>query len=642
MKMKMKIRRSIIIILAAITFNNCSNFLKEELPNRVVFDEFFQANYEAVSFLYSGIQSLQSVFFGTNYLAVFELPSDQMYYTARDNSLREFCVLDPQNSSTHNANVWRYLYETIARMNMLIDHVKDTPIGDYPETPRIVAQARFVRAFSYFNAVRLWGPVPITRAYYNTSGNIEPGRSPVAEVYDFIIEDLLFGLDEENNYLRDFSIAADGKKIMPDVVRFQYRNEKGETSGQPFYLPISKGAAQLLLAKVYMTRKKSGDYELAETLVDALIGNPLYNLLPNYEDLFQTDKKTTPNRAREVLFEIEASAVSGIFNSSHREVAPNTSTRIKPATVNGVATIHNELVLSGPTNATGYGRWVPTEHFLKSFDPLKDKRYWWMYQFTGGIDLLEKPTQAPNFRKGHDHTGSQQDGAANSLLLRFADALLIKAELRARANDPAGVQAAIDPVLLRAGLDSYNTAGKTQQQMINDVLDERAREFAHEAGNRLFDMRRVGFKDELERGFIAYHKWLDELRQEIGATTFGLVFINPKANGKPVVIMMDNPAYVAKWDPENPAYNPAQPGDADYNTFLAYNPNTPAKIENPKQDQSVGGDRFIITVPFLNNPQAQVPYLKRYSITAEFHPIPLQEVLRNKNMDNSMNLPNYN
>jgi hypothetical protein len=656
----MKFKKIIIAILAIVTFCKCNDFLTEELNNRIILEDYFQHKFEAVGFLYSGLGSMRSVFFGTNYLHTFELASDQMYFTGRDQNHRDMNILQVQNSSSQIANVWRFLYETIARMNMLIDRLEASPVFDNaPETPRLMAQARFIRALCYFQAVQLWGPVPITPVYPHISDNIFPSRSSVADVYAYIIDDLLFGLegvDEDNvTFLRDFGIDNDGRKIMPDRVIFRYPSDP-VTAGQSFWLPISKGAAQLLLAKVYLTRNNAGDHALAEALVTEMINSPLYQLIPNYEDLFQTDRKRAPNRAREVLFEIEASFAEAIYNGTHREVAPNSSVRIKPLTVNGVPTVengllvvrdnvptvHNELVLAGTGNSSGFGRWVPTEHFLLSFDPLRDRRYWWMYQFVGATDNLEKPSEAPNFRKGHDHLGDQNNGGANAVLLRYADAYLIKAELRARAGDGAGVAAAMNPVLDRAGLDPYNSTGKGIQQMIDDVIDERAREFAHEAGNRLFDMRRIGFERELQRGFIVWHQRLDEELQMLGLQRIQMEFINPKARGNPVTIMMVNPVYRAEWDPASPAYNPPAPGTLEYDAYLAYNPSTPAIIPNPVQSQAVGGDYFLRIVPFLNHTAGQLPYRKMYTERAEFHPIPIQEVLKNPNLNNSMHLSNYN
>jgi len=604
----MKMLKYIIISFAAMTMtvmSGCSDFLEDSVLNRIPLNEFMQESTEAVSFFYGGIYNMHNVAFGNNYLATYELPSDQTYFTNTDETRRGLSRMDYMSNSSYVENVWRYLYQTIGQMNVLEDRLLNGPMQDSPFTPRLLAQARFLRAYCYFDAVRLWGPVPVIRAYYDTSGDIKPARSSVEEVYNLIVEDLKYGLEDDR--LRDFGITAAGAKIMPDTVSFKYPRDAA-TAATNYFLPVSRGAAQLLLAKVYLTRNASGDHADAETIVNEMIArsqgaDALYRLLPEYGDLFDVDRKNVAYRCSEVLFEIEASRAASVVNGTQREVAPNTLTGIKPAATNP----NNNQIIG---TLTGYGAYVPTEYFLSSFDDMRDKRYFWLYQFTGSASGT-KPTWSPNYRKGYDQndTGSQNDGFCNAVLLRFADALLIKAELRARANDPAGMKAAIDPVLERAGLAPYDLDGKSQAQLIDDILMERAREFAHEAGNRLFDMRRTGFEAAMSK----YQAWYDSHvvnAELLDGTNRAILFVNPKCKGNPETIMMEDPD-----DPES-------------------------MIANPLQNQSVGGDYFVIPVPFMQN--SGYTYHKTYSYKCDWHPIPNREIMQNPNLRTDMNHSNWN
>ena len=663
----MRLKKFIILILAIFTFNKCADFLEERLVNVIVMDEYFQHRYEAVLFLYSGLQNLRTVFSGVNFLHVFEAPSDQTYFAGQAFASREISILNPQNNATHIGNVWQHLYQAVGRMNTLIHFLHTHPTfeggGDLAE--RIEAQARVLRAFAYFQLVQLWGPVPITTVTLDTSGDLFPYRSPVADVHQFIIDDLLFGLEGVNadgeTHLRDFDIDSSGQKVFPDVVYIRFGGD-----GIPLWLPFSRSAAELLLAQVYMVRNQGNDHQLAEEIVTAMIANELHQLLPNYEDLFQSDRQRTPNRAREVLFELEFSIEHGILNGTHREVAPNATDRMKPATIPvfrvnevtrmpewvNVSTPNNQLYLSG--TASGFGSWIPTEHFLESFDQMRDRRYFWLYQFVGGQSSLTKPSDAPNFRKGHDHLGATAEGAAPAVLLRYAQAYLIKAELRARDGDGPGVAAALNPILARAGLDPFDPTGMDTQQLIDAVIDERAREFAHEAGDRLFTMRRVGFRRELERGFTYWHNRMDAILG--GSAVIPWPFINPHARGNLFIRMMPNPAFRLEWEPfthwdeqnptaPNPAFAPPAPGHPDYEAFTFYDPGTYPAVEHYRQDQGVGGDVFLRNVPFLGG--TAVPFRKEYRSVgnysrANFHPIPIREVRVNPSLSNNMHIPNFN
>ena len=662
----MRLKKIIILILAIFTFSKCANFLEERLVDVIVLDEYFKSRHEAVLFLYSGLQNLRTVFTGINYLQVFEVPSDQTYFAGQSFLSRQASILDPQNNSTHLQNVWQHLYQAIARMNALIHFLHTHPtfeVGDVAE--RVEAQARVLRAFAYFQLVQLWGPVPITTVTLDTAGDLFPRRSSVAEVLQFIIDDLLFGLEGVNaegvTHLRNFDIGSGGQKVFPDVVYTTF----GAITGRPLPLPFSRSAAQLLLAQVYMAR---GDHQLAEEIVTAMIADPRHRLLPNYEDLFQSDRQRTSERAREVLFELEFSIEHQVINNLQREIAPNATTRMKPATIYvfqiNEVTRMPEWVLEAPPNnylylsggGSGFGSWIPTEHFLESFNQLRDRRYFWLYQFVGGQSTLTKPSDAPNFRKGHDHLGHINDGAAPVVLLRYAQAYLIKAELHARRGDGAGVAAALNPILERAGLDPFNPVGMDTQQLIDAVIDERAREFAHEAGDRLFTMRRIGFQRELERGFTAWYNRTNITLNQAGLSVMPRPFINPHARGNPVTIMMRNPSFVLEWErythwdeqnptAPNPAFAPPAPGHPDYAEFLLYDQGTYPAVEHYRQDQGVGGDIFLRNVPFLGG--TAVPFRKIYRVVgnysrANFHPIPAREVRQNPNLCNNMHIPNFN
>ena len=597
------------IAILLVILTSCKDFLDDYILDRTTLDTYLTKDTEAVAFFYCGLYFMRDIAFGQNYLSVYELTNDQTYFHGSDESRRQIARFDYYANSTFVQNVWGALYKVIGQMNILIDHLENGELKHSVYSPRIIAQARFLRAYCYFDAVRLWGQVPITQAYYNTSGNIKPVRSPLQDVYQQIVDDLRYGLEE--NRLRDFGITAAGAKMMPDTVKFKYPDDT-DAFASNYFLPVSKGAAQLLLAKVYLTRNASGDEKLAEELIDRMIensrptGGQLYDLLPDYGELFEVNTKTAPHRFREILFELEASADVG-NNTTHRQIGVN-----RAGANQGIklpATSPNNDIRG--VNASGYGYYRPTEYFLSTFDGMKDRRYFWLFQFA-------REENGPFYQKGRDIVTSHNDnGYCNAVLLRFADVYLIKAELRARANDPAGMKAAIDPILTRAGLDPYQISGKTQAQMMDDILTERAKEFALEMGNRMFDMRRTGFKkamDKYKTWYEAYIKNSDRIFPYPGLTgRITCMYINPAAKGNPVIVMMDDPNH---------------PGN---------------QIPNPRQDQRVGGDFYEIPVPFVTSYHGfEKKYDPNTAKCCDYHPIPTRELMQNPNLDNNMNMVNWN
>lgn len=116
----------------------------------------------------------------------------------------------PANSNLSGA--WLSLYKTIYRCNLVLQNMEKVQMTEEQRT-QIAGQASFVRALCYFNLVRLWGEVPIITKTQTVAEARNNKRSPVSEVYDLIIKDLIVakGLPEvwdESEWGRATSYAA--------------------------------------------------------------------------------------------------------------------------------------------------------------------------------------------------------------------------------------------------------------------------------------------------------------------------------------------------------------------------------------------------------------------------------------------------
>ncbi|MEZ0484646.1 RagB/SusD family nutrient uptake outer membrane protein [Fibrella aquatica] len=159
--------------------------------------------------------------------------------------------------------LWTLLYAEVARTNTAIERsAKITTMAAALKDTR-VSEAKFLRALSYFYLVQQWGDVPMPLSE-TVSPSKEATRVPAAEVYKQIIADLL-----------------DAEAKLP-VTASNYGR-------------ITKGAAQFLLARVYLTRGwnfknslggSSADFDLALQYADKIIDT--YPLAANYNALFPT------------------------------------------------------------------------------------------------------------------------------------------------------------------------------------------------------------------------------------------------------------------------------------------------------------------------------------------------------------------
>lgn len=162
--------------------------------------------------------------------------------------------------STYFNSIWENHYIGITRANISIERVPTVAIQEDLKN-RLLAEAYFLRAFFYFELVRSFGGVPIVTTYTEL---LEPAindkkRATVAEVYELIEEDLKFAV--ANLPLRSEYAAS----------------ELGRAT---------KGAAQSLLAKVYLTTEKWSE---AKEMAANVIGSQEYSLEPDFGNLFSVD-----------------------------------------------------------------------------------------------------------------------------------------------------------------------------------------------------------------------------------------------------------------------------------------------------------------------------------------------------------------
>lgn len=159
-------------------------------------------------------------------------------------------------------DAWANFYNGIFRTNVILDKIRGADFDDTLKK-QFEAEARFLRALTYFNIVRIWGDAPIVLKEISASESLVIGRSQVAEVYAAIEVDLVY--------------AVANLPATQDLGR------------------ATSGAAKALLGKVYLTEKK---YDDAVTVLNQVVGQ--YSLLPNVASVFDVDNKAN----NEIIFSI--------------------------------------------------------------------------------------------------------------------------------------------------------------------------------------------------------------------------------------------------------------------------------------------------------------------------------------------------
>lgn len=185
---------------------------------------------------------------------------------------------------------WQEYYKSLFNINIVLSKI-DAAGLDAAYTNSVKAELLFLRGLYYFNMVRIWGDLPLVTTPLTGAESYAVLRSPQADVYKQIISDLQFAIDK---LPLSSTITVKGK--------------------------ASKGAAQTLLGKVYLTQgNKSG----AASILQAVYDSKEFALLPTYTALWGPAVKNT----KESIFEIQyiGGSATSPFSPYYQAYFPNTN-----------------------------------------------------------------------------------------------------------------------------------------------------------------------------------------------------------------------------------------------------------------------------------------------------------------------------
>lgn len=358
---------------------------------------------------------------------------------------------------------WDMHYRLIHLANNVLQTVDSLQLND-AATQIFIAEARFFRAYAYFDLVRTYGRVPkIDFKIYNPEDANIPKVDNENEIYAFINEDLQFA----------------GANL-PLEWEAKYKGR------------ATSGAAKTLQAKAFMQK---GDFASAAPLLQQVIQSNEYSLYPVYWQIF----KDAGENCSESIFEIQNTMGANGIDDHGSWYATSQGIRGKPDA--------SEWNL-------GWGWNTPTTVFVNAFEPGDIRRASTILfggqsddPSTGGYGKTIPP--AGQFGLVRDYWNKkvyadpqvQQftgylHGAywINQRVMRFADVILMSAEARnelggAMSADSVGIKDLVNSVRQRAGLGAINYV--SQAAMRAAIKQERRVEFGLE-GQRFFDLVRWG------------------------------------------------------------------------------------------------------------------------------------------------------
>jgi hypothetical protein len=435
----------------------CKDFIAPKPTDVLAPENFYQTSADAIASV-NGVYEQQRWAYWLNYWYITDMATDEAIASPNfgpDGHRASNYTFDAQEGFIKG--FWTDTYRTINRANAVLGHVPGITM-DQTLRDRVLGEARFMRALSYFNLVRLFGDVPLLDHEVTSLSSLDIGRSPAADVYALIIADLQAAA---TTLPTSYSAADAGR--------------------------ATSGAARSMLAKVYLTQQ---NWTLAAQTAGQVISSGRYALLPKFKDNFRIATKLTN---LESIFELNYDGV----------LTPGTGSVVTlftlPAGYPGgdayglIEVLPSTLAKFSSSDTRGQGVSVITS-------PYKDaagRNVTWALP-NGAV--VYKYLDDANTQNMNKRGWAQQSN--DWPVLRYADVLLMYAEaVNEGGTASAGSQdGALNQVRARAGLALV--AGLSQKDFRDSVRVERQRELLFE-GQRWFDLARWGMLDPTIRAKTA-------------------------------------------------------------------------------------------------------------------------------------------
>lgn len=448
----------LLVTASVILFTNCEDFLDPRpegtIPTTGIDYTKSENIFLPVSAAYAQLRSYRAHVFP--YIGAFEIASDNADKgsTPEDNPpMKEIDELDYQANNSLINDLWTGYFDIVSSANYAIHQM---PLfeaalmnaSDKEYAMQSQGEAKFIRAYAYFNLTRLFGSVPIIDTTLTSEQLAAQTQATTQSLYDFIEKDL-----------------TEAIAVLPESYTREWTGR------------ITRFTALALKAKVHLYQS---EWDSVASITDKIITSNRFELLPNFREVFSMEGENS----KESLFEIQSSTLGKTTGDQ---------TYVEYAYVQGPRG-------NTPSNMQGWGFCTPSQNLIDFYTSRGET-------IRPATTLLYRGTKTPegdsikynvsnmvyngkvytpsiynrwNFNGyGFDH---------NIRILRYADILLMYAEAKVRGasvtTSALTADEAVNLVRRRAGL--LDVAGVTLQQ----IWDERRAELALEE-DRFFDLVRT-------------------------------------------------------------------------------------------------------------------------------------------------------
>lgn len=405
--MKINIKKLCLLFTLAGLLASCNKFLEEKPTGFISTNAYYKTESQiraAVNGAYLGLDDMFTADIGVGVSAVFTLEYITGY-SVRPRNGADQAWLDMKNLINTDGRYqtwWNATYYPLENCNSAIANISKTTIINDEAKNKYLGELYFLRAWYYFQGVRLFGGIPLKTTPTTDLTNIQLPKATEGEIYDQIVSDL----------------------------------EAAEASGLPWTDKsghVTMGAIKSLLAHVYITMagfplsKGTPYYQKAYEKSLEVIQSGKFSLFNHYSDLRDPALQNTGEH---------------IFMLQHNEQNSNNIMHffLMP---------YPEAPIS--VNYTGGGGLAPSMAFYQSYAPDDSRKNNQQFFYTehekygdpGQIIKFRQPYIYKYWDEAAESTGKS---GANFSLIRYAGVLLDCAEAKTQADggqtsDPAAIDA---------------------------------------------------------------------------------------------------------------------------------------------------------------------------------------------------------
>jgi hypothetical protein len=447
----MKRIKYIIITISIILTYSCQSILEPPIKGQVALEILLSTEDGIVTAVNGSYQPLQALYQG-NILVLTEKANDDGWCWRKETE-PDFFIITSTFSDIQS--IWTLLYRGITRANSILDNMQQVDFKSQSKKNACEGQSKFLRAFYYFNLVRLFGGTPLIVNEIVYREDAEKPRATIEEIYTQIKKDL------------DDAIA-----LLPAT----YTGGSG--------MEVGRATSNAAIALKSLVCLELEEWSEVSQLTDKIKNKG--NLLPNYANNFNG----TQENGTGSFFEVQYGGVTGA-------TASNISSMFAPPDYSGTAAIT-------PTDDTmnGQGGGLTSGNgFVQLFEPgdLRKDVIMSGYNLANFIFPSKPKGSLYYVNKYYNTKDTRGLSTWNFPLIRYAEVLLVRAEALNETGYSANGEAftLLNQIRTNAGLTALTSSELPNQSAFRVALrKERRIELSFEV-KRYFDLNRYGIMDQV-------------------------------------------------------------------------------------------------------------------------------------------------